>query len=139
MGKVNEARDLMQKVAAAGGHHRRDCGRQKVSGVYRRGQDGKQLVAAEGEVQKGTRGERRLCARFDGSAALCTRNMAKPSRPLKSTIVSCAAFPIWRLRRKHLALLYAQDEATITHSYELTVKARKLLPDDPSWPSFWPA
>ena len=67
MGKVNEARDLMQKVAAAGGNSHRDFGGQKVSGVYRCGPGSQTARCGRGRSTKGTRGERRLCARFDGS------------------------------------------------------------------------
>ena len=46
-------------------------------------------------------------------------------------------FPDLAPAQKHLAVLYAQDEATIPQAYELAVKARKILPDDLELPPFW--
>ena len=52
MGKVNEARDLMQKVAAAGGNTAEIADAKKFLAFTAVDQDPKQVVAAEGEIEK---------------------------------------------------------------------------------------
>ena len=78
LGKVTEARDPMQKVAAAPGNTAEIADAKKFLRFTAFDLDPKQLPAAEGEVQKGTRGERRLCAGFDGSGSAVHRT--RPSQ-----------------------------------------------------------
>ena len=56
--------------------------------------------------------------------------MAKPSRPLKSTIVSCAGFPSGAGAETPLAL-YAQDQSMTAAAYDLASKRASYYPDDP--------
>ena len=130
MGKVNEARDLMQKVAAAGGNTAEIADAKKFLAFTALDEDPKQLVAAEGEVQKELAANGDYVPALMAQAALYTQHgQAKQAIEIYNGILR--RFPDLAPAQKHLALLYAQDEATIPHSYELTVKARKLLPDDP--------
>ena len=93
-------------------------------------EDPKQVVAAEGEVQKELAANGDYVPALMAQAALYTQHgQAKQAIEIYNGILR--RFPDLAPAQKHLALLYAQDEATMTHSYELTVKARKLLPDDP--------
>ena len=130
MGKVNEARDLMQKVAAAGGNTAEIADAKKFLAFTALDQDPKQVAAAEGEVQKELAANGDYVPALMAQAALYTQHgQAKQAIEIYNGILR--RFPDLAPAQKHLALLYAQDEATMTHSYELTVKARKMLPDDP--------
>jgi len=130
IGKVNEARDLMQKVAAAGGNTAEISDAKKFLVFTALDEGPKQLVAAEGEVQKELAANGDYVPALMAQAALYTQHgQAKQAIQIYNGILR--RFPDLAPAQKHLALLYAQDEATMTHSYELTVKARKMLPDDP--------
>ena len=77
MGKVNEARDLMQKVEAAGGGTAEIADAKKFLTLppWTRIPNSSLRPRAN---YKGTRGERRLCACFDGSGS--TLHTTRPSQ-----------------------------------------------------------
>ena len=128
-GKVNEARDLMQKVAAAGGNSHEISDAKKFLRFTMLDQDPKQLVAVEGEVQKEVAANGDYVPALMAQAALYSQHQPRQAMEVYNGILR--RFPDLAPAQKHLAALYAQDEATIPQAYELAVKARKILPDDP--------
>src|SRR5204863_3707137 len=127
MGKLKEARDLMQKVAAAGGNTPEILDAKKFLAFTALDEDPKQVIAAEGEVQKELAANGDYVPALMAQAALYTQHgQAKHAIEIYNGILR--RFPDLAAAQKNLALIDAQDEATMTHSYELTVKARKMLP-----------
>jgi len=127
-GKVNEARDLMQKVATLGGNSHEISDAKKFLRFTMLDQDPKQLVAAEGEVQKEVAANGDYVPALMAQAALYSQHQPRQAMQIYNRILR--RFPDLAPAQKHLAALYAQDEATIPQAYELAVKARKILPDD---------
>jgi tetratricopeptide (TPR) repeat protein len=128
-GKVNEARDLMQKVAAGGGNSHEISDAKKFLRFTMLDQDPKQLVAAEAEVQSEVAANGDYVPALMAQAALYSQHQPRQAMEVYNGILR--RFPDLAPAQKHLAALYAQDEATIPQAYELAVKARKILPDDP--------
>lgn len=130
MGKVNEARDLMQKVAAAGGNSAEIPDAKKFLKFTALDQDPNQLRSAEGEVQKELASNGGYVPALMAQAALYAQHgQTKQAIETYSNILK--RFPDLALAQKHLAALYAQDQSTMTAAYDLASKARKALPDDP--------
>jgi len=127
-GKVNEARDLMQKVAAGGGNRDEISDAKKFLRFTMLEQDPKQLVAAEAEVQNEIAANGDYVPALMAQAALCSQHQPREAIKIYNGILR--RFPDLAAAQKHLAALYAQDEATIPQAYELAVKARKTSPDD---------
>jgi tetratricopeptide (TPR) repeat protein len=130
MGKVNEARDLMQKVAAASGNTAEIAEAKKFLAFTAVDQDRKQLVVAEGEVQKELAANGDYVPALMAQAALCTQHgQAKQAIEIYNGILR--HFPDLAPAQKHLSALYAQDQSMMAAAYDLASKARKSLPDDP--------
>ena len=130
MGKVNEARDLMQKVAAAGGNTAEIAEAKKFLAFTAVDQDRKQLVVAEGEVQKELAANGDYVPALMAQAALYTQHgQAKQAIEIYNRILR--RFPDLAPAQKHLSALYAQDQSMMAAAYDLASKARKSLPDDP--------
>jgi len=130
MGKVNEARDLMQKVAAAGGNSAEIADAKKFLKFTALDQDPNQLGSAEGEVQKELASNGGYVPALMAQAALYAQhNQTKQAIETYSNVLH--RFPDLAPAQKHLAALYAEDESTIAAAYDIATKARKALPDDP--------
>ena len=127
-GKVNEARDLMLKVAAGDGNSHEISDVKKFLRFTMLDQDPKQLVAAKAEVQSEVAANGDYVPALMAQAALYSQHQPQQAMKIYNDILR--RFPDLAPAQKHLAALYAQDEATIPQAYELAVKARKILPDD---------
>jgi Flp pilus assembly protein TadD len=130
MGKMNEARDLMQKVAAAGGNSAETADANKFLKFTALDQDPKQLGAAEGEVQKELTSNRGYVPALMAQAALYAQH-GQTRQAIETYTDVLHRFPDLAPAQKHLAALYAEDESTMTAAYDTATKARKALPDDP--------
>jgi tetratricopeptide (TPR) repeat protein len=128
-GKVNEAQDLMQKVAAGGGNSLEISDAKKFLRFTMLEQDPKQLVAAEAEVQNEVAANGDYVPALMAQAAVYSQRQPRQAIEIYNRVLR--RFPDLALAQKRLAALYAQDEATSPQAYELAVKARKVLPDDP--------
>ncbi len=130
MGKVNEARDLMQKVAAAGGNSAEIADAKKFLKFTALDQDPNQLGSAEGEVQKELASNGGYVPALMAQAALYAQHdQTKQAIETYSNVLH--RFPDLARAQKHLAVLYAEDESTMAAAYDIATKARKALPDDP--------
>ena len=130
LGKVNEARDAMQKVVTAGAEPSQAADAKKFLALTVLDENPKELMAAEGEVQKELKSNPEYVPALMAQAALLAqRGDAKAATETYSNILR--RLPDFAPAQKRLAGLYAQDPSTIAAAYDLAMKARKTLPDDP--------
>ena len=130
IGKVNEARDLMQKVEAAGGNTANIADAKTFLKFTALDQDPKQLGAAETEVQQELASNHDYVPALMAQAALyAQQGQAKQAIEMYTNVLH--RFPDLAPAQKHLAALYAQDPSMVVTAYEVASKARKALPDDP--------
>jgi tetratricopeptide (TPR) repeat protein len=130
VGKVNEARDAMQKVLTIGPDSPSAGDAKKFLAFTASDENPKQLIAAENEVQEELKTNPEYVPALIAQAALDVQHgQVKPAIEIYSNILR--RFPDFAPAQKHLAALYAQDPSTIAAAYEVAAKARKTLPDDP--------
>ena len=130
LGKVNEARDAMQKVVTAGAESSQAADAKKFLALTALDENPKELTAAEGEVQKELKSNPEYVpALMDQAALLAQRGDAKAATEAYSNILR--RLPDFAPAQKRLAGLYAQDPSKVAAAYDLATKARKTLPDDP--------
>ena len=130
LGKVNEARDAMQKVVTAGAEPSQAADAKKFLALTVLDENPKELTAAEGEVQKELKSNPEYVpALMVQAALLAQRGDAKAATEAYSNILR--RLPDFAPAQKRLAALYAQDPSKVAAAYDLAMKARKTLPDDP--------
>jgi tetratricopeptide (TPR) repeat protein len=130
MGKVNEARDLMQKVAAAGGSTTAAADANKFLKFTALEQDPKQLSGAETEVHKELASNDGYVPALMAQAALYSKQgQSKKAVEVYTNVLG--RFPDFAPAQKRLAMVYAQDQSMLTAAYDTAIKARRALPDDP--------
>ena len=130
IGKVNEARDLMQKVAAVPGNSAEIANAKKFLRFAALEQDPTGLSAAEDEVQKELASDAGYAPALMAQAALYSQH-GKVREAIQTYTDVLRRFPDLAPAQKRLAALYAQDQSTMPAAYDLANKARKALPDDP--------
>jgi Flp pilus assembly protein TadD len=130
LGKVNEARDAMQKAVTIGANSRSASDAREFLALTALDENQKELVAAEADLQKGLKSNPAYVPALMAEAALQTqRGQAKSATEIYSDILH--RWPDFAPAQKRLATLYAQDPSTVAAAYDLATKARKALPDDP--------
>jgi len=129
LGKVNEARDAMQKALTIGPDSPQAADAKKFLALTALDENPKELMAAEIEVQKELKSNPEYVPALMAQAALdAQRGQIKPATEMYSDILR--RFPDFALAQKRLATLYAQDPSTVAAAYDLATKARKTLSDD---------
>jgi tetratricopeptide (TPR) repeat protein len=130
LGKVNEARDAMQKIIAAVPNLPQADDAKRFLMFTALGENSKELTAAESDVQKQLKSNPEYVPALMAQAALLAeRGEAKSATEIYSDILR--RFPDFAPAQKGLARLYAQDPSTVAAAYDMATKARKALPDDP--------
>jgi tetratricopeptide (TPR) repeat protein len=130
IGKVNEARDAMQKVLTNNPDQTQAADANKFLALTALEGKSKELIAAESEVQNELKSDPNYVPALMAQAALLAqRGQAKPATETYTDILH--RLPDFAPAQKRLAALYAQDPSTIAAAYDLATKARKTLPDDP--------
>jgi len=130
LGKVNEARDAMQKVLANNPDSSQAADAKKFLALTALDENPKELMAAEIDVQKELKSNSEYVPALMAEAALLAqRDQIKPATEMYNDIVR--RLPDFAPAQKRLATLYAQDSSTVAAAYDLATKARKTLPDDP--------
>ena len=130
VGKVNEARDVMQKAVTANPNSSQAADAKEFLALTAVNENSKELMAAENEIQKELRSNPEYVPALMAQAALDTRRgETKPATEMYSNILR--RLPDFAPAQKRLAMLYAQDPSTVAAAYDLATKARKTLPDDP--------
>ncbi|PYL69607.1 MAG: hypothetical protein DMF28_02675 [Verrucomicrobia bacterium] len=130
LGKVNEARDAMQKVLTTGPDSPQAADAKKFLALTALDENPKELMAAEIEVQKELKSNPDYVPALMAQAALyAQRDQVKPATEMYGDILR--RLPDFAPAQKRLAALDVQDPSTVTAAYDLATKARKTLPDDP--------
>jgi tetratricopeptide (TPR) repeat protein len=130
LGKVNEARDAMQKVLTNNPNSAQAADAKKFLVLTALDENPKELMAAEIDVQKELKSNSEYVPALMAEAALdAQRDQIKPATEMYNDILR--RLPDFAPAQKHLATLYAQDPSTVAAAYDLATKARKTLPDDP--------
>jgi len=130
LGKVNEARDAMQKVVTAGAESSQAADAKKFLALTALDENPKELTGAEAEVQKELQSNPEYVpALMDQAALLAQRGDAKAATETYGNILR--RLPDFAPAQKRLAMLHARERSTVAAAYDLATKARKALPDDP--------
>src|SRR5439155_19313678 len=130
LGKVNEARNAMQKILADNTDSAQATDAKKFLTLTALDENPKQLVAAETDVQKELKSNPEYVPAIMAEAAFdAQRSQMKPATEIYSGILR--RWPDFAPAQKHLSALYAQDPSMVSAAYDLATKARKTLPDDP--------
>ena len=130
LGKVNEARDAMQKVLTNNRDSSQAADAKKFLVLTALDGNPKELMAAEIDVQKELKSNSEYVPALMAEATLLAqRDQIKPATEMYNDILR--RLPDFAPAQKRLATLYAQDPSTVAAAYDLATKARKTLPDDP--------
>src|SRR5213079_1280541 len=130
LGKVNQARDAMQKALANNPDPTRAADAKKFLALTALDENPKELMAAEIDLQKELKSNSEYVPALMAEAALLAqRNQIKPATEMYNDILRRS--PDFAPAQKRLATLYAQDPSTVAPAYDFALKARKTLPDDP--------
>jgi tetratricopeptide (TPR) repeat protein len=129
LGKVNEARDAMQKVVMNSPDSSQAADAKKFLALTSLNENPKGLMAAEAEVQKQLRSDPEYLPALMVQAALDEqRHQIKPAAEIYTGILR--RLPDFAPAQKALATLYAQDPSATAMAYDLAAKARQALPED---------
>ena len=130
LGKVNEARDAMQKALTASANPPSASDAREFLALTALDENQKELGAAEAEVQKELKSNPEYVPALMAQAALdAQRGQAKSATEIYSDVLR--RWPDFAPAQKCLARIYAQDPSTVAAAYDLATKARKASPDDP--------
>jgi tetratricopeptide (TPR) repeat protein len=130
LGKVNEARDAMQKALASNPNSAQAADAKKFVALTGFDENPNKLMAAEAEVHTQLQSNPDYVPALMDQAALDTQHdQVKQATEMYADILR--QFPDFAPAQKRLAALYAQDPSMIAAAYEIAAKARKALPDDP--------
>jgi tetratricopeptide (TPR) repeat protein len=130
VGKVNEARDAMQKALTTGSDSPQAPDAKKFLTLTALDENPKDLMAAEAEVQTELKSNPEYVPALMDKAALdAERGQIKPATETYNRILE--QWPEFAPAQKRLAAMYAQDPSTVAAAYDLATKARKALPNDP--------
>jgi tetratricopeptide (TPR) repeat protein len=129
LGKVNEARDVMQKALTNNPDSTHAADAKKFLALTALEENPKELMAAEIDLQKELKSNPEYVPAVMAQAALLTqRGQIKPATEMYNDILR--RLPDFAPAQKRLATLYAQDPSKVAAAYDLATKARKTLPDD---------
>src|SRR5205823_5301997 len=130
LGKVNEARDIMQKALTNNPDSSQAADAKTFLALTALDENPKELTAAETDVQKELESNPGYVPAIMAAAGLLAqRGQVKPAVDIYTDILH--RLPDFASAQKRLAMLYAQDPSTVAAAYDLATKARKALPDDP--------
>jgi tetratricopeptide (TPR) repeat protein len=130
LGKVNDARDAMQKVLTAGGDPAEAADARKFLGFIALDENPKELMAGESQVQNQLKSNPDYVPALMAQAALDAQH-GQMKRAIETYTGVLRRWPDFAPAQKHLAALDAQDPSNIIAAYDLATKARKTLSDDP--------
>jgi tetratricopeptide (TPR) repeat protein len=130
LGKVNEARDAMQRVLTNNPDSTQAGDAQEFVTLVALDENPKQVMAAQSHVQKLLQSKPDYVPGLMAQAAIdAQQGQVKQASEIYEEILR--RMPDFAPAQKRLAALDAQDPSTIAVAYDLATKARKALPDDP--------
>jgi TolA-binding protein len=130
LGKVNEARDGMQKIVAAAPSSTEAGDAKKFLSFTALDENAKELAAAENDVQGELKANPEYVPALMARAALDGQH-GEIKRATETYTGILSRWPDFAPAQKHLAALDAQDPSNVIAAYDLATKARKTLSDDP--------
>jgi len=129
LGKMSEARELMQRALAAGASFPEVADAKRFLLLTAMIENPKNLVADENEIKKELQISPEYLPALMAQAALHEQQgQTKSAADIYSGILG--RLPDFVLAQKGLATLYAKEPSTTVAAYDLATKARKTLPDD---------
>jgi tetratricopeptide (TPR) repeat protein len=129
LGKVNEARDAMQKVLTNNADSSQAADAKKFLTLTKLSENPKELMSSETELQKELNSDPEYLPALMAQAALDKqRGQIKPATEIYNGILR--RWPDFAPAQKGLAALYARDPSATATAYDLAAKARQALPDD---------
>jgi tetratricopeptide (TPR) repeat protein len=130
MGKVNEARDAMQKVLTNNPDTTQTADAKKFLALTALDENPKNLMTTEAEVQAELKSNPDYVPALMAEAAIqLQRNDPKTVTDIYLQVLR--QYPDFAPAQKHLAAIYANNPDDLTKAYDLAMKARKTLSDDP--------
>jgi tetratricopeptide (TPR) repeat protein len=130
LGKVNEARDIMQKALTNNPDSAQAADAKKFLALTASDENSKELMSSESELQRELKSNPEYVPALMAQAALqAQRGQAKAATEIYNSILR--RWPDFAPAQKRLATLYAQDPSTVAAASDLATKAHKTLPDDP--------
>jgi tetratricopeptide (TPR) repeat protein len=130
LGKVNEAREAMQKVLTIGTDSSQSADAKKFLPLTSLDENPRELQAAESEIQKELKSNPEYAPALMAQAALDVQHgQVEPATEIYTNVLR--RWPDFAPAQKRLAGLYARDPSAVASAYDLATKARKTLPDDP--------
>jgi Predicted N-acetylglucosaminyl transferase len=129
LGKVNEAREMMQKALATGANFPEAADARNFLSLTVLDENPKELMGAENKIQNELQTNPEYLPALMAQAALDEqRGQVKPAAEIYTGILRRS--PDFAPAQKRLATLYAEEPTTTAAAYDLATKARKTLPDD---------
>jgi tetratricopeptide (TPR) repeat protein len=129
LGKVSEARGIMQKSLATGSNFPEIADAKKFLSLTAYNENPKELGSVGNEIQKELQADAGYLPALMAKAALDEQGgQIKSATEIYTDVLS--RWPDFAPAQQRLASLYAKDSSTIAAAYELATKARKTLPDD---------
>ena len=129
LGKVNEARDAMQKVLTNNADSSQAADAKKFLALTKLSENPKELMGSEAELQKELNSDPEYLPALMAQAALDKqRGQIKPATEIYNGILR--RWPDFAPAQKGFATLYAHDPSATATAYDLAAKARQALPDD---------
>jgi tetratricopeptide (TPR) repeat protein len=130
LGKASEARDMMQKALTTGPDSSLGSDAKKFLMFTALDGSPKEPLAAESEVQKELKSNPEFVPALMAQAAIqLQRNDTKTATRIYLQVLS--QYPDFAPAQKRLAAIYAADPGDLAKAYDLAMKARKTLSDDP--------
>jgi tetratricopeptide (TPR) repeat protein len=130
LGKINEARDVMEKVLTNNPDSSQAADAKKFLALTALDQNPKELTAAESELQNKLKSNPDYVPALMAQAAIqLQRNEAKTATDIYLQVLR--RYPDFAPAQKRLAAIYANNPDDLTKAYDLAMKARKTLSDDP--------
>jgi tetratricopeptide (TPR) repeat protein len=130
LGRVDEAQQIMQGVIKAPADSRRQQDATLFLAMTALDQRQKDPAMAEPEVERLLKTDPVYVPALMAQAAInMQRGESKAATDTYTRVLQ--QFPDFAPAQKHLAALYVEDPKTIAKAYDMAVKARKTLPDDP--------
>src|SRR5205085_3049672 len=130
MGKVADARQAMQRVVNAGQNGPEVEDGKRFLAITALEQPSAETTAAQDEVEKTLQAEPDYVPALMAKAAIqVQRKEANAAAAIYSDVLN--KYPDFAPAQKRLAAIYAQNPSKLSSAYDLAMKARRNLPDDP--------
>ena len=130
LGKVSEARQTMQRVLTAAPNSSQSSDAKLFLAMTALDQEGTELVAAESEIEKALKTNPNYVPALMAKAGIFLKRGESKAAATNYTEV-LRRFPDFAPAQKRLASLYLETPDKRDEAYDLAVKARRTLPDDP--------